>query len=119
MHSYIGIEDLAANALIELVENSSKERMVSVKMLKEYGTHVVKVLNSKKEHVILILSEERTNNFLYDYSDYFELIEGQEDAIKLRDGVRIEELWKKFRAYLSMDMLEAFMSKEAIKILGV
>ena len=41
---YIGIEDLVANALIELVENTEK-REVMFKELDEYGALVVKYLN--------------------------------------------------------------------------
>ena len=41
---YIGIEDLVANALIELVEKSEK-REVLFKQLDEYGAKVIKYLN--------------------------------------------------------------------------
>ena len=57
---YIGIEDLVANALIELVENSEK-REVMFRELDAYGAMVVKCLNDKQEQAVLLLSKERTN----------------------------------------------------------
>lgn len=44
---YIGIEDLVANALIELVEKSEK-REVLFKQLDEYGAQVIKYLMINK-----------------------------------------------------------------------
>ena len=48
---YIGIEDLVANALIELVENTEK-REVMFKELDEYGALVVKYLNDEAEQAV-------------------------------------------------------------------
>ena len=44
---YIGIEDLAANALIEIMTNNANNRFVSYKELEDYGAEVVKFLNLK------------------------------------------------------------------------
>lgn len=116
---YIGIEDLAANALIELVEKSEK-REVLFKQLDEYGAKVIKYLNDKQEHAVLVLSKERTNEFLHDYSDYFELFSnGIDEGIRLREGISVCQLWEKFRGYLSVDVMLAFMDKISISALGV
>lgn len=116
---YIGIEDLVANALIELVENTGS-RQVFFKDLDEYGAMVVKCLNDKNEQAVLLLSKERTNEFLHDYSDLFEFFsEGISEGIRLKDGVTVEELWEKFRGYLSVDVMLAFMDSVAISKLGV
>ncbi len=48
MYIYIGIEDLVANALTELVEKSEK-REVLFKELDEYGVKVIKYLNDNHE----------------------------------------------------------------------
>lgn len=114
---YIGIEDLVANALIELVEKSEK-REVSFEQLDNYGAEVIKILNGKQEQAVLLLSKERTNLFLHDYSQYFELNE-KEEGIRLKDGVTVTSLWEKFRAYLSVDVMLAFMDKVSISALGV
>lgn len=119
MRIYIGIEDLVANALIELVENTDK-REVMFRELDEYGALVVKYLSAKNEQAVLILSKERTNKFLHDYSDYFELFtKGIEEGIRLKDGVSVEKLWEQFRGYLSVDVMLAFMDKDVIGALGV
>lgn len=116
---YIGIEDLVANALIELVEKSA-EREVLFKQLDEYGAQVIKYLNDKEEQAVLVLSKERTNEFLHDYSDYFELFSrGMDEGIRLRENVSVSELWEKFRGYLSVDVMLAFMDKVSVSALGV
>lgn len=119
MYIYIGIEDLVANALIELVEKSEK-REVLFKQLDEYGAKVIKYLNDKQEQAVLVLSKERTNDFLHDYSDYFELFSnGMDEGIRLKTGISVSQLWEKFRGYLSVDVMLAFMDKVSISALGV
>ena len=119
MYIYIGIEDLVANALIELVESLGK-REVLFKELDEYGAKVIKYLNDKQEQAVLLLSKERTNEFLHDYSDFFEVFtRGIDEGIRLRDGVTVEQLWKKFRGYLSVDIMLAFMDRFSVSALGV
>lgn len=119
MYIYIGIEDLVANALIELVEKSEK-REVLFKELDDYGAMVIKYLNSEKKQAVLVLSKERTNDFLHDYSDLFELFSnGMDEGIRLREGVDVRKLWEKFRGYLSVDVMLAFMDKASISALGV
>lgn len=54
---YIGIEDLVANALIELAEHKN-QRQVLFKDLDRYGTKVIKVLNQEGEQAVLILSKK-------------------------------------------------------------
>lgn len=116
---YIGIEDLVANALIELVEKK-QQREVLFKDLDKYGATVVKLLNDKDEQAVLILSKERTNEFLHDYTEYFELFtNGLEEGIRLKDGVDINDIWIKFRSYLSAKVMLAFMDKVSIQALGV
>ncbi len=68
----------------------------------------------------MILSKQRTNDFLHDYAMYFDLVaQDGEQGIELREGVSTEMLWEKFRGYLSLDVMKAFMSQQAVKALGV
>lgn len=116
---YIGIEDLVANALIELAEKSEKCEVL-FRQLDEYGAKVIKYLNDKQEQAVLVLSKERTNEFLHDYSDYFELFtSGMDEGIRLKAGISVSRLWEKFRGYLSVDVMLAFMDKVSISALGV
>ena len=47
MGFYIGIEDLAANALIECLLKTENARFVTYKQLEEYGSEVIRFLNNK------------------------------------------------------------------------
>lgn len=116
---YIGIEDLVANALIELVEKSEK-REVLFEQLDNYGAQVIKYLNNKQEQAVLVLSKERTNVFLHDYAEYFELFTNDmAEGIRLKENVDVSELWSKFRGYLSADVMLAFMDRKSVNALGV
>lgn len=66
----IGIADLVANALIELVDNDENNREVTYEQLNDYGAIVIETLNAKNEDAVLIISKERTKAFLHDYSDF-------------------------------------------------
>lgn len=119
MYMYIGIEDLVANAIIELVENSKKGEVL-FSQINRYGATVVQILSENNKKALLILSKERTNAFLHDYSSYFELFStGKEEGIRIKENVSIDELWEKFRGYLSVDVMKVFMNERSIQALGV
>ena len=107
----IGIADLVANALIELVDNDENNREVTYEQLNDYGAIVIETLNAKNEDAVLIISKERTKAFLHDYSDFFEVRMNAErqKCIALREG----------RGYLSLDMLLAFISEHSLQALGI
>lgn len=117
---YIGIEDLAANALIELLGKDKSNTKVSFKALEDYGNAVVNYINGENgERAVLVLSRDRTNRFLHDYSDFFELYTNSDgEGILLKEGKNIEDLWSKFRSYLTFDMLSAFVNKSNVRALG-
>lgn len=119
MYMYIGIEDLVANAIIELVEKSQR-REVLFSEINRYGATVIQILLEHDKKAVLILSQERTNAFLHDYSYFFELFSnGTEEGIRLRENVTVDELWDKFRGYLSIDVMMAFMNDRSVAELGV
>lgn len=120
MCANIGIEDLAANALIEILdkEKDKSNRFVSYTTLEKYGLEVCKLLNEKGEKAILNLSRDETCKALNNYSDIFS--EYKKDGIlgiKLKDNTSIDNLITKFRGYLSLNTLLAFMADESKKIL--
>lgn len=119
MCCYIGIEDLASNALIEQLKRSG-DRFVSYKTLEDYGMAVVNILGEKGEEGILTLSRDRTNAFFRDYSDYFEEKEiNNETGIYLREDKDLNNLISKFSGYLSFDLFLAFINKDSVKKLGI
>lgn len=119
MCMYIGIEDLVANAIIELVEKSQRNEVLFSE-INRYGASVVQILSEKDNKAILILSKERTSAFLNDYSDFFELYtNGTEEGIRLKENISVSQLWEKFRGYLSIDVMMAFTDARSIAALGV
>lgn len=119
---YIGIEDLAANALIEIMDMSADDKVsVSYRKLEDYGAKVVELLRSEKEEkAVLVLSRNNTNAFFHDYSDIFEETELEDGAgIRLKEGVSQKELIYKFRGYLAIDVLWALMDERSVQALGV
>lgn len=115
---YIGIEDLAANALIEVL-NKEEKRFLTYTEIEEYGNRVIQYLSDQNEKAVLILSRESTNALFADYSEYF--IEAEVDScigIELKKDVSVETLIDKFRGYLSLDVLQAFVDKTTLEALG-
>lgn len=116
---YIGIEDLAANALIEIF-NYNDKKFVSYKELENYGAEVVNILHEKGEKAILILSRENTDALFRNYSDFFEERQFESEfGIALKANISVENLEEEFRGYLALDVLLAFINKASIMQLGV
>lgn len=121
---YIGIEDLAANAMIEILEkkqadgiNDQEQPVVTFKDLEEYGSEVVRYINREtKEKALLILSGAATDHMFRNYSDFFEEVD-DESAIKLREGKTVEDLKETFRSYQAYDLIKAYMADATVKIL--
>lgn len=121
MFVYIGIEDLVANAIIELVERNIRKE-VYFDELNHYGATVVQLLLAEDKKAILLLSQNSTLEFIRDYSDYFELFKNdttKKEGIKLKENISIDTLWDVFRGYLSVDLMKAFSSQESLSKLGV
>lgn len=116
---YIGIEDLAANALIESMKKSNKN-FLSFKAIESYGAKVVEILSEMNEKAILILSRDSTNALFRNYSDFFqEDLENGECGIRLKENVTVSDLIVKFRGYLALDVLKAFVNNSSVQALGV
>ncbi len=118
MCMYIGIEELAANALIELLRQDSTTKFVRFATLLDYGVEVVRLLRAEDEEAVLMYSRERNNMLFTDYSCYFEsAMEDGWAGVRLKDGITIDDLWVHFRTSLTLRLLEAFMNDEAVKVL--
>lgn len=116
---YIGIEDLAANALIELMKKSGRN-YITYDELENYGAYVVELLSQKGEKAVLILSRDNTNDLLRDYSEFFEEKEFENGlGIELKKEKRVEDLIVQFRGYLALDVLLALVDERAVRVLGV
>lgn len=119
MSFYIGIEDLAANALIEILSNSKDVRFVTYEQLEKYGSEVIRLLNQKGDEAVLILSRDRTNDMFRSYSNFFEEVDSENGlGIQLKDGITCNDLINQFRGYLALDVLFAFIDDQSVSILN-
>lgn len=118
MYRYIGIEDLVASALIELIREEEDNRKISLQALAEYGTVIVRLLTESGQNAVLFLTKESTYEFVHDYADYFsiKLYDGIE-YIELNDGVTVAELRNQFRKNLTVDLAKALNGKESLETL--
>lgn len=121
---YIGIEDLAANALIEILRmaeetGKSGSRFVTYKEIESYGEAVLEVLRDEEKKAVLILSRDCTDVFYRNYSDFFEEdVSGNgEPGIRLKEGKNRKDLISKFRSYLALDVLFAFVNEKPVSSL--
>ena len=116
---YIGIEDLVANALIESLKKLNK-RILTYEEIENYGAQVIQILNENNEKAILILSRNNTTALFHNYSDLFEEIDinGQK-GISLKSNVELNQLIKRFRGYLALNVLMAFINERSVSVLGV
>jgi hypothetical protein len=114
---YIGIEDLAANALIEVFKKHNK-RFLSYDVIEKYGAKVVQLLIEKEEKAVLILSRDNTNALFRNYSEYFKEVEQDNKiGIALAEDKSIDDLIERFRGYLSLSVLLAFVDKCSVSLL--
>lgn len=119
MCAYIGIEDLAANALIEVLRKANK-RFLTYKEIESYGAEVVQLLKDSGEKAVLILSRDNTEAFFRNYAEFFEECElDGRLGIALKEGKEADDLVERFRGYLSLDVLLAFMDSRSVCALGV
>ena len=120
MYRYVGIEDLVASALIELMKQEKTNRKISLQLLEEYGTVIVKILMKSGKDAILFLTRESTYEFIHDYADYFSINEYDGlEYIELNEGVTIDELRQQFRKNLTVDLAKAINEKESLKALKI
>ncbi|MFR5134429.1 MAG: hypothetical protein ACLTEG_04925 [Acutalibacter sp.] len=119
MRFFIGIEDLAANALIEVLSTKNR-RFLTYQEVEAYGNKVVEILNVDEEKAVLILSRNNTNAMFSDYSDFFEEREQEgQRGIYLKENKTAEDLITRFRGYLALDVLLAFVDQRSLQVLGV
>ncbi len=124
MCTFIGIESVAANALIELFEKRN-ETEISFDTLVRYGMQVVRILQGKtNDEIVLLLSRKYQINMVENYSDFFEadFFADGSGVFRLKETNKqetLQALKEYFRWTLSIQLLDAFMSEDALHVLGV
>lgn len=113
---YIGIKDIAANGLIEMLRKDPSKRFLSYNKIESYGDEVVRSLNESGEHAVLILSREDTTELFHNYSDFFEeREEHNEKGIYLKEEKNYVDLINQFRTYPALDVLLKFMNPDIVQ----
>lgn len=111
---YIGIEDLAANALIAMLDDArtkkeEQKRFVAFSRILKLGTIMVDRFKKVGEDAVLIYSREANERMFTDYSRFFEFrTEDGEEGVYLKDGIEVDDLWVFFRSTITMRMMEVF-----------
>jgi hypothetical protein len=99
---YIGIEDLAANALIRILSQrqtvSESQKFIRFSVLLDYGMAVVKKLTAQGEEATLIYDRESNSMLFRDYSDFFERKTDAQGyaGIQLKEGIQVSDIVKRF-----------------------
>lgn len=115
MCTFIKMEYLVANALVELYENKKIDK-ISLDAIKNYGIKVEKILNDTVgTQAILLYSNQYTRQFLQDYSDYFVF---EDDYIKIKSGVSIDDIRNHILSYISVDILLALLDESTLKVIN-
>ena len=122
---YIGVEDLAANALIELIQKYPGTRSVSFKQLDQYGIAVSKVIvdYASGEEGILLIDRSRIFHFARECSDLISIKGyGTKDArLELKgdktDQEFIDELIDRFCGTISVPVLKAMSAPNSLEAL--
>ena len=120
MCMYIGIEDLAANALIGILARTRKEdgnpKFVRFATLLDYGMAVIdKLKKDSGEEATLIYNRESNSMLFTDYSDFFERHTDAEgyDGIRLREGKTEHDLFMRFIGSIPVE-LQNIMADNAL-----
>ena len=115
MKTFIGIEYLAALALINVYKTKT-ETKVRMDSLNNYGIKAMKKFHEDNIPAVLLFSTEYTEQLIRDYSDCFVLKnENGEDYLEL--VTTIEDLMSRFVGYLTLDVLKALTSKDVVEVL--
>lgn len=111
MCMYIGIEDLAANALIGILACTSKKggepKTVRFATLLDYGMAVIKKLKKNGGGEATLIYNRESNSMLFtDYSDFFERYTDNEgyDGIRLREGKTEHDLLMRFIGSIPVEL---------------
>lgn len=121
MCTYIGVECLAANALIELYEQGIHE--LSVEQLAEFGLMVVESYEnqtSDSEGAMLIFDQSEILGLIVNYSDLFAITEKEDGRryISLQENVDLKKIKERFRWTLSYAMLKALNEVDIMKAIN-
>lgn len=110
---FIGIEYLATMALINVYERKN-EKQIKLSALSDYGIRAMKVFDENNISAVILFSTEYAEQMVRDYSDCFE-IKSISDEEYLILKISVDDLKRRFVGYLTLDIIKALMSNEAVE----
>ena len=121
MKTLVGIEYLAAVALIKIYEDNQvngkdEPTKVSFERLNEYGIKVKEKFISENINAVILMSSSYITQAVRGYSDCFSYEEDNgKKYLALKSS--IEDLKLRILAYLSFDILKALIDENVLKAL--
>lgn len=113
----IDIQDLAGNALIELIEKTGK-RTVLFSQLNDYGNAIIAKLGSENIDASFVHTKEKVEQLFDTCSDVFLFEEvGNDIKVTLKNGVLTDTLRGRFRVPIAFRLLKAFVADSTLKTL--
>lgn len=108
MCEFIKIEELAANAMIEL---DSKE--ISLEKLEKYGNAVVGELREQGKTAVLLMSRDYIS-MVSKKSDFFSV---EDSTIRIRTDREVHQLKEKIRYTMTVELIKAYTGKNPLNVL--
>lgn len=113
----IYIEDLVANALIELIERHNV-REISLGSLKKYGDTVVEKLEERNIEAFVLIYGEIVAAFIEDYNYLFNVFTiNNKTYFQLKNNYDSQYLRDHFRAFQNIETTIAMTNDKCIKTL--
>ena len=114
MCTFIKMEYLVANALVELYDRKQIDK-ITIQEIKDYGIKVEETLVSNNIRAILLYSNEYTKEFLEDYSEFFEK---DGENIKIKEGKTTKDLREHILSYVPVDVLLALINDDSLNVIN-
>ncbi|WP_163468083.1 hypothetical protein [Fusobacterium sp. IOR10] len=120
MNYKIGLDNLWANAFIELFERNQK-KSIELETLKNFQRVVKNRLKKNVDNVILTIPEKEENLFRIEYIEKFFYKKEINECItiELKETTEIQTLRKKYRDNIDYETLISFVNEETLSILGI
>lgn len=114
----ICLHDMVPNAFVELKKRGINVNELTIDLIEKYGDEVAAKLKKDGKKIMFGLSRTATEHFRVNYQEYFTLKDGENDpefSVILNDGIELDELIKKFRGFLPLDLLLAYSNEEVVQ----
>lgn len=112
--SCLFLEDMIANAFIELNSKNVNIKELSLDLVEKYGNEVSKKLKEQNKRVAFCLSRDATEEIKERYKRYF-TFNDKISSVILNDEISVSELIVRFRKYLPLDQLFAYMDDQVVE----